>query len=163
MAPRPIDHLVANVGVRPQPTFHKNEVKNVRAISTFVLAAAAVVATAMPAAAQVEAAVALQPQARLEARGAAVTVPLRVMCQNGASGSLWVQVTQNVRGELAIGDKYTASVPCTGSYHKIDITVVSRTKAFRQGVAFTSAALNVYLPPDNSSLVEQDREMMLVR
>lgn len=136
-----------------------------RAFSTFALIAAALVATALPAAAQgqVEAAVAVAPQGRLEARGAAVTVPLRVMCQSGATGSLWVQVTQNVRGELAIGDKYTSSVPCTGQYHKVDLTVVSRTKAFRPGVAFTSATLNVYLPPDNSNTVEEAREMMLVR
>ncbi|WP_156213845.1 hypothetical protein [Lentzea aerocolonigenes] len=135
-----------------------------RAISTFVLTATAVLATALPAAAaQVDAAVAIQQQGRLEARGAAVTVPTRVMCQNGATGSLWVQVTQNVRGELAIGEKYTPSVPCTGEFHKVDVTVVSRTKAFRQGVAFTSASLNVYLPPDNSSTVEEEREMMLVR
>lgn len=147
---------------RIQP-FHKNEVKTVRAISTFVVAAAAIVATTMPAAAQVEAAVAIQPQGRLEARGAAVTVPLRVMCEKGATGSLWVQVTQNVRGDLAIGDKYTPNVPCTGNYHKMDITVVSRTKAFQRGVAFTTASLNVYLPPDNSSFVEEEREMLLVR
>ena len=136
-----------------------------RAISAFVLTAAAIVATALPAAATppVEAAVAIQPQGRLEARGAAVTVPMRVMCQNGATASLWVQVTQNVRGELAIGDKYVPSVPCTGESHKVDVTVVSRTKAFRQGVAFTSASLNVYLPPDQSSVVEDDREMLLVR
>jgi hypothetical protein len=136
-----------------------------RAISAFVLTAAAIVATALPAAAAapVEASVAIQPQGRLEARGAAVTVPMRVMCQNGATGSLWVQVTQNVRGELAIGEKYAPSVPCTGEFRKVDITVVSRTKAFRQGVAFTSATLNVYLPPDNSSTVEDDREIMLVR
>ncbi|KJK33850.1 hypothetical protein UK23_44635 [Lentzea aerocolonigenes] len=129
-----------------------------------MLTATAVLATALPAAAaQVDAAVAIQQQGRLEARGAAVTVPTRVMCQNGATGSLWVQVTQNVRGELAIGEKYTPSVPCTGEFHKVDVTVVSRTKAFRQGVAFTSASLNVYLPPDNSSTVEEEREMMLVR
>ncbi len=136
-----------------------------RAISAFVLTAAAIVATAVPAAAAgpVEASVAIQQQGRLEARGAAVTVPTRVSCQAGATGSLWVQVTQNVRGELAIGEKYTPSVPCTGEFHKIDVTVVSRTKAFRQGVAFTSASLNVYLPPDNSSTVEEEREMMLVR
>ncbi|WP_086664101.1 hypothetical protein [Lentzea kentuckyensis] len=136
-----------------------------RAISTFVLTAAAIVATALPAAATppLEASVVIQPQGRLEARGAAVTVPTRVMCQNGATGSLWVQVTQNVRGELAIGEKYAPSVPCTGKFHKVDMTVVSRTKAFRPGVAFTSATLNVYLPPDNSSTVEEAREMMLVR
>lgn len=143
--------------------FHKNEVKIVRAISAFVLTAAAILAAALPASASVDAAVALQSQARLEARGAAVVVPVRVMCQNGATGSLWVQVTQNVRGDLATGDKYTANVPCSGDHHRIDVTVVSRTKAFRPGVAFTSAALNVYLPPDSSSIVENDREMMLVR
>jgi hypothetical protein len=129
-----------------------------------MLTATAILATALPAAAaQVDAAVAIQQQGRLEARGAAVTVPTRVMCQNGATGSLWVQVTQNVRGELAIGEKYTPNVPCTGEFHKVDVTVVSRTKAFRQGVAFTSASLNVYLPPDNSSTIEEEREMMLVR
>ncbi|SMC92566.1 hypothetical protein SAMN05660733_02735 [Lentzea albidocapillata] len=146
------------------PLFHKNEVKIVRAVSAFVLTAAALLATALPASAgTVEAAVALQSQARLEARGAAVVVPVRVMCQNGATGSLWVQVTQNVRGELATGDKYTANVPCTGDHHKVDVTVVARTKAFRPGIAFTSASLNVYLPPDSSGTVESDREMMLVR
>ncbi|MGW6929161.1 hypothetical protein ACWGE0_03790 [Lentzea sp. NPDC054927] len=134
-----------------------------RAIPMFVLAAAAMVAMSVPASAQVEAALTVQPQGRLEARGAAVTVPLRLMCQNGATGSLWVQVTQNVRGELAIGEKYTGNVPCTGQFHKVDVTVVSRTKAFRQGVAFTSASLNVYLPPDNSTTVEENREMVLVR
>lgn len=136
-----------------------------RAFSTFVLTAAAIVATALPAAAapQVDAAVTIQSHGRLEARGAAVTLPTRVMCENGASGSLWVQITQNVRGELAIGDKYVPSVPCTGQFHKMDVTVVSRTKAFRQGVAFTSASLNVYLPPDNSTTVEEAREIVLVR
>lgn len=137
-----------------------------RAFSTFVLTAAAIVATALPAAAatpQVDAAVVVQPQGRLEARGAAVTVPMRLMCEKGASGSLWVQVTQNVRGELAIGDKYVPSVPCTGQFHKMDVTVVSRTKAFRQGVAFTSASLSVYLPPDNSTTVEEAREIVLMR
>ncbi|RDI26396.1 hypothetical protein [Lentzea flaviverrucosa] len=135
-----------------------------RAISALVLTATALLATALPAsAAAVEAAVALQSQARLEARGVAVVVPVRVMCQNGATGSLWVQVTQNVRGDLAIGDKYTANVPCTGEHHKVDVTVVARTKAFRPGVAFTSASLNVHLPPDGSGIAESDREMLLVR
>ncbi|WP_394618211.1 hypothetical protein JNUCC0626_03640 [Lentzea sp. JNUCC 0626] len=135
-----------------------------RAISAIILAAGVLLATALPAsAASVEAAVALQPSARLEARGVAVVVPTRVMCANGATGSLWVQVTQNVRGELAVGDKYTPSVPCTGDHHKVDVTVVSRTKAFRPGVAFTSAALNVFLAPDSSGVFEEDREMMLVR
>ncbi|GLY47039.1 hypothetical protein Lesp01_06950 [Lentzea sp. NBRC 102530] len=106
---------------------------------------------------------ALQPSARLEARGVAVVVPTRVMCANGATGSLWVQVTQNVRGELAVGDKYTPSVPCTGDHHRVDVTVVSRTKAFRPGVAFTSAALTVFLAPDSSNSVEENREMVLVR
>ncbi|ANZ41111.1 hypothetical protein BBK82_39135 [Lentzea guizhouensis] len=120
-------------------------------------------ATAVPASADVEASVALQPQGRLEARGAAVTAPISVMCQNGATGTLWVQVTQNVRGELAIGDKYVPSVPCTGNYERVNVTVVSRTKAFRAGVAFTTASLNVYLPPSDSAVVEDDREMMIVR
>ncbi len=134
-----------------------------RAVFAFVLAATAVVATALPASADVEAAVALQPQGRLEARGAAVTAPIRVMCQNGATGTLWAQVTQNVRGELAIGDKYVPSVPCTGKYEKIDVTVVSRTKAFRTGVAFTSATLNVWVPPSDSTVVDEAREMTIVR
>ncbi|WP_154697767.1 hypothetical protein [Lentzea guizhouensis] len=134
-----------------------------RAVSAFILAATALVATAVPASADVEASVALQPQGRLEARGAAVTAPISVMCQNGATGTLWVQVTQNVRGELAIGDKYVPSVPCTGNYERVNVTVVSRTKAFRAGVAFTTASLNVYLPPSDSAVVEDDREMMIVR
>jgi hypothetical protein len=133
-----------------------------RAISALVLTAAAIVAPAA-AAGPVKASVAIQQQGRLEARGAAVTVPTRVSCQAGATGSLWVQVTQNVRGDLAIGEKYTPSVPCTGEFHKVDVTVVSRTKAFRPGVAFTTASLSVYLPPDNSSTVEAEREMVLVR
>ncbi|MCX2951743.1 hypothetical protein [Lentzea sp. NEAU-D7] len=135
-----------------------------RAISAFVLTAAATLATALPAsAAPVEAAMSVQSQAELQARGVAVVVPVRVMCQNGATGSLWVQVTQNVRGELAIGDKYTANVPCTGDHHRMNVTVVARTKAFRPGVAFTSASLNVYLPPEGSRTVESDREILLVR
>ncbi|WP_329790727.1 hypothetical protein V1227_02200 [Lentzea sp. DG1S-22] len=135
-----------------------------RAISAFVLTGAALMASAVPAsAAQVEASLALQAQARLEARGAAVTVPTRVMCENGATGSMWLQVTQNVRGELAIGDKYTPSVPCTGGFHQVDVTVVSRTKAFRPGVAFSTASLNAYLPPDNSRTVEEDRVISIVR
>ncbi|MET9231554.1 hypothetical protein [Lentzea sp. NPDC003310] len=135
-----------------------------RAISAFVLAAAATMAVAVPAsAATVDASMALQSHARLGAKGVAVVVPVRVMCANGATGSLWVQVTQNVRGELATGDKYTPSVPCTGADHKVDVTVVARTKAFRPGVAFTSATLNVFLAPDASNVVESEREMTLVR
>ncbi|SDG60484.1 hypothetical protein SAMN05216553_109299 [Lentzea fradiae] len=135
-----------------------------RAIPVFVMSAVATMAFAFPAsAAAIDASVALQPQARLEARGAAVTVPMRVMCANGASGSLWVQVTQNVRGELAVGDRYAPSVPCSGRFHKVDVTVVSRTKAFRPGVAFTSATLNVFLAPDGSGVAEENREMTIVR
>ncbi len=131
-----------------------------RALTTFALAATALVATAVPAAAQVDAAVAVHSPARLEARGAAVTMPVRVMCEPGASGSLYLQVTQNVRGEIALGEKYVPITSCTGKYERINVTVVSRTKAFRQGVAFTQATLNVYTH-DDSGVTEQEREVML--
>lgn len=135
-----------------------------RAISTLVLTTAALVATALPAAAnaQVEAAVVIQSQARLEARGAAVTVPMSVLCERGATGSLSVQVTQNVRGELAIGEKYLPISKCTGRYERLNVTVVSRTRAFRPGVAFSSASLSVYTP-DATNVVDEEREVMLVR
>jgi hypothetical protein len=126
------------------------------------LAATALVATALPASAQVDAAVALNSQARLEARGAAVVMPIRYMCAEGASGSLYVQLTQNVGGEIAVGDKYVSITKCTGGYERIDVTVVSRTKAFRPGVAFSQATLNVYTPTDWGS-AEEERSVRLTR
>jgi hypothetical protein len=134
----------------------------VRALSAFALVATALIATAVPASARVDAAVAVNSHARLEARGAAVVMPVRVMCQQGASGSLYVQITQNVRGEIASGDKYVSIQKCTGRYERVDVTVVSRTKAFRVGVAFTQATLNVYTPED-SGTSETEREVRLVR
>lgn len=133
-----------------------------RALSTFALAATALVATALPASAQVDAAVAINSQARLEARGAAVVMPIRVMCEQGASGSLYVQITQNVRGEIAVGDKYVSITKCTGRYERVDVTVVSRTKAFRPGVAFSQATLNVYTPTE-SAVSEEERSVLLTR
>lgn len=133
-----------------------------RAITTFALTVAALVATALPASARVEAAVIISSHARLEARGAAVTVPVTVMCERGATGSLTVQVTQNVGGEIAAGEKYVPIPSCTGKYEKVNVTVVARTKAFRLGVAFTSASFYVYTPTE-SSVVERGREVMLVR
>jgi hypothetical protein len=139
----------------------------VKAVPVLTIAAAALLATALPAAAdvqpQVAAAVDVQSPAHLEARGAAVTVPVVVTCAEGAGGSLTVQVTQNVRGEIAAGDKYVPVPTCTGTPQRFSVTLTSRTKAFRHGAAYATAALYVYLPPDQSGGAQDEGAITVQR
>ncbi|XVV07424.1 hypothetical protein ACQPW3_19420 [Actinosynnema sp. CA-248983] len=137
-----------------------------RAIPVLALTAAALVASALPATADTlpldgaVAALSVESSARLEARGAAVTVPTTIVCAPGAQGSLFVQVTQNVRGDIATGDRYVSITTCTGTFQKVDVTVVSRTKAYRPGTAYATAQLNVWTPNDWGS-AEQERDITI--
>ncbi|WP_309115601.1 hypothetical protein [Saccharothrix sp.] len=139
-----------------------------RAIPVLALTAAALVASALPATADTlpldgaVAALSVESPARLEAHGAAVTVPTTVVCAPGAQGSLFVQVTQNVRGDIATGDRYVPITTCTGTFQKVDVTVVSRTKAFRPGSAYATAQLSVWTQNDWGS-AEQERDITIAR
>ncbi|MFI9815570.1 hypothetical protein [Saccharothrix variisporea] len=140
-----------------------------RAIPVLALTAAALVGSALPAVADTAqldeaavAALAVESTATLEARGAAVSVPTTVVCAKGASGSLFVQVTQNVRGDIATGDRYVPIPECTGTFQQVYVTVVSRTKAFRPGTAYTTASLSVWTQNDWGS-AEQERDITIVR
>ncbi|GAA0246795.1 hypothetical protein GCM10010492_52960 [Saccharothrix mutabilis subsp. mutabilis] len=139
-----------------------------RAIPVLALTAAALVASALPAGADTAledravAALSVESSARLEARGAAVVVPTTIVCAADGQGSLWVQVTQNVRGDIATGDRYVSITECTGTFQQVDVTVVSRTKAFRPGTAYATASLSVWTPTDWGT-AEQERTITITR
>lgn len=88
------------------------------------------------------AAVQIQSPGVLVARGAAVTVPVLIVCSPSANADLFVQLTQRVGSDIASGGG-SASVTCTGNVQIVNATVTANSKAFRKGTAVASAFLQV--------------------
>jgi len=119
-----------------------------------VAAAAAVllsgaVAFALPAGADVSissppvAGVQIGSPATVDARGAAVTVPVTTVCAAGASfASVSVTIAQTSRGGVARGSG-GANVSCTGTLNTVGVTILANDKPFKPGVAFAQADLAV--------------------
>jgi len=104
----------------------------------FALPAGAVVSQESPPVAAVQ----VQSPGVLQARGAAVTVPVLVVCSPSHTGFLSLSLTQRVGSDIASGSGFT-QVSCTGSLQTVDVTVTANGKAFRKGTASAHAELTV--------------------
>jgi hypothetical protein len=102
------------------------------------LPAGAVVSQASPPVAAVQ----VQSPGVLQARGAAVTVPVLVVCSPGRTGFLSLSLTQRVGSDIASGSDFD-EVSCTGSLQIVNMTITADGKAFRKGTASAQAELTV--------------------
>ena len=138
------------------------------ALATVPIVGGVAVAAALPAGAAVNlqspsvAVVQIGSPGVIEARGAAVTVPIAVVCEPGATGDISAQVTERSGGAIASAGTYVSSIVCTGSLQKLDVTLIASAggKPFRNGTAFASAEFFVYA--NGGSIEAQDqREIQL--
>jgi hypothetical protein len=116
--------------------------------AAIAIAAGVGLAAALPAGAAVSqasppvAAVRVQSPGVLEARGAAATVPVLVVCSPGNTAFLTLRLTQRVGSAIASGTGFTETT-CTGDVQIVDVTVAAGGRAFRKGQASASADLTV--------------------
>jgi hypothetical protein len=78
--------------------------------------------------------------ATLASRGAAVNVPLNVLC-NSSTAVVNMQVTERVGSRIAQGSVYQ-QITCTGLIQPITITVPATGNAFKKGTAIVNATLS---------------------
>ena len=80
-------------------------------------------------------------EATLVAKGAAVLVPVEVVCPAGSMfASLSVQVTQRVGNRIASGFG-VAEVVCTGGPQTVNVLVTAEGQAFKKGPAVAEVSL----------------------
>jgi hypothetical protein len=86
--------------------------------------------------------VAIGPTATLQARGAAVSVPVTVTCPAGSFAALDLSLTQRAGNQVVTGSRST-SPQCTGAEQALVINVTAQTgsRAFKRGEAFVEATL----------------------
>lgn len=103
-------------------------------------------------------------RAILQARGAAIIVPVRVTCGPGATspGFLSVQVSQRVGNRIAVGFGFLSNVSCNGETRRIRVPTLAQNRPFRVGVAFAVANLDVCFPTECLNAVDF-REIQVVR
>jgi hypothetical protein len=78
--------------------------------------------------------------ATLVARGAAVDVPLEVVCTSRRA-EIFVQVRQRAGSEIAQGDAFT-EITCEGDIQEVTVTVFANGgKAFRKGTGVAEAQI----------------------
>jgi len=87
-------------------------------------------------------AVEVQPPLILEARGAAVSVPVQVTCPSGAFASLDVSLTQRSGKSVVSGSRHR-EITCSGSPQQLRVSVLASpgSKVFKKGEAFVEADL----------------------
>jgi hypothetical protein len=102
--------------------------------------------------------------ATLQARGAAIIVPVRVTCGPGATspGFLSVQVSQRVGNQIAVGFGFLNNVTCNGETRRVRVPTLAQNRPFRVGVAFGVATLDVCFPTECVNAVDF-REFQVVR
>ncbi|HET8657817.1 MAG TPA: hypothetical protein VFM55_02340 [Micromonosporaceae bacterium] len=107
------------------------------------------IAFALPAGADVSvmspplAGVQIGSPATLVAKGAAISVPVTVICAPGGTGQLYVEVTQRSGGNIATGATWVYDISCTGSFQTIDVVVSASGEPFRKATALVSARFTV--------------------
>jgi len=119
-------------------------------ITAGAIGVGAVLAFALPAGAAVTvqsqspptSAVTLGRTATLDANGAVVFAPVKVLCQPGSYTYLSVSVTENVGGDIASGTRSVKIDPCSGRQQSVRLAVTPTQKPFRKGVAFGQATLD---------------------
>jgi hypothetical protein len=120
-------------------------------------AATALVGPAGPAVGQssqpVEATLQLNSPGTLVAKGAAVQVPVTASCSGpaGVTGSVFVQLTERVGAETAVGGG-GATIACTGTSQTAQVLVTAQisgvgpaapsSKAFKRGTAIANASIS---------------------
>lgn len=77
---------------------------------------------------------------RLLARGAAVTVPVKVTCEPNQDGppEVFVRVTQ-ARGRMVANGFGRGSVTCDGTTQRLNVLVTAETLTFKTGTAVATA------------------------
>ncbi|MEV4758404.1 hypothetical protein AB0J86_25325 [Micromonospora sp. NPDC049559] len=122
------------------------------AVAVSAIGVGAALAFALPAGAAVSvqsespsiAVLKLGDQARLDANGAVVFAPITLACTPGSSTLVGVRVTQAVGGgDIAQGSTVREVEECRGKNQRIQLAVSPSQKAFRKGIAFGSAYLDV--------------------
>jgi len=126
------------------------------------------IALALPASAAVSqqsppvAAMQIGSPALLQARGAAITVPLTVVCAPGNTVFGSVHVSQRVGSEVANGSGFVQNVPCTGNFQTVNVNVNAEAgKAFKKGTAFASATVSVCDPTFNCATLSDARDITI--
>ena len=86
--------------------------------------------------------VTIAPSATLQAKGAAVSVPLTVRCPAFTTTSLTVRLTQRIGNSAVSGERFT-QVQCTGEDQQVVVNVVAQSgsRTFKNGTAFVEAEL----------------------
>jgi hypothetical protein len=85
--------------------------------------------------------VSIQSPAHLVAKGAAVTIPLTVICNSPYGASVEVQITERAGNKVASGQAYV-NTGCTGSRQQITVTVQdSSAIRFSKGTAYVTAQI----------------------
>ncbi|MEV0678173.1 hypothetical protein AB0I60_16825 [Actinosynnema sp. NPDC050436] len=129
--------------------------RSAKAAAVLAVAAGAIVASAIPGSADVSTqspslgGVRVESPAKLQANGAALLVPVTVVCLPGSYSSyVNLQVTQRVGNALATGGGSTRVENCTGGIQELSIPVHAQAggKPFRKGTGFASANLNGPFP-----------------
>lgn len=82
-------------------------------------------------------------EATLVSRGAAVSVPIEIVCPGGATGFLSVRMTQRVGSRIASGTGTTTDFVCTGATQIVNVLVTGSDHAFKRGEAVGEAFLAV--------------------
>ena len=86
----------------------------------------------------------IQDEATLVARGAAVLVPVEVICPAGSTFRvLSAQVTQRAGSRIASGFGSTSDFVCTGTTQVVNVLVPAQDVAFKKGEAIAQASLFV--------------------
>jgi hypothetical protein len=77
--------------------------------------------------------------ATLVSKGAAVSVPLDVVCTS-KQADLLVRVNQRAGSQIAQGDAYKL-ITCEGDLQQVTVTVFANGKAFKKGVGVAEAEI----------------------
>jgi hypothetical protein len=102
----------------------------------------------------------IESPAVLVARGAAVLVPVEVVCTAGAEGQLFVSISQRAGSANATGFG-VESFTCTGETQVIDVLVQGNTgRSFKKGVA--SSVSEAFVCNENGCANTRDEEVIQI-
>lgn len=139
---------------------------NAKALAVAAIVGGALLALVLPGEAQVSAdspsvpAIRIESPATLEARGAALSTQVLVVCQSGATAFVSISVTERVGGDIASGNG-NSQILCAGGLQTVDLPVFAVGSPFRKGTAF--AVANVFVTTFPSSQANDQRDIEIVR
>ena len=139
---------------------------NAKSLAVIAIVTGALLAITLPGEAQVSAdspsvaAIRIESPATLDARGAALSASVLVVCPAGNSAFVSIFVTERVGGDIASGNGST-QFPCTGGLQTVDLSVFAQNSPFRKGTAF--AAANIFGSGLPGGDADDQREIEIVR